>query len=346
MQRSLAIFAVVCLLYGAALTARARSQQPAPTPASTAAGAGIAAPLPDPHTLLLQVEANEKRLEALRKDYTYHVHLQEQELDKNGAVKKTAITDSESLTLEGVRVNRVVARNGQPLTAAEQAKESERLDKEVAKARERRAKAARKGEETDERGDTILSAARILELGTFSNERRVELNGRPTIVLDYAGDPGAKTHSPVENVVRDLVGTVWIDEGDRVLVRGEGHFLNDFKIGGGLLADVRKGTRFQFEARRLNDGVWLPATIDGQGSVRLLLFVGFNGRMNLVASDYRRFRTSATVLAGQTVLGSPDPSSGATPTPQPANGVSGAQPAASSPKAKQPRETPPGPGQP
>ncbi len=268
-----------------------------PQPPTVAVGAE--APLPDPRALLLDAERNDKRLEALRRDYTYHVHLERQQLNKNGGVKKAEITDSESLAIQGVRVNRVVARNGKPLTPEEQAKESERVDKDVAKAREREAKAVSKGEETDDRGDTVLSVSRILELGSFRNERRVLLNGRPTLQLDYAGDPAAKTRSAGEGAMRDLVGTVWIDETDRVLVKGEGHFLNDFKIGGGLIADVRKGAQFTFEARRLADAVWLPAAFDGSGSVRLLLFAGFNGRVHLVTSDYKRFHTSATILPGQ-----------------------------------------------
>ncbi len=272
----------------------------APISDASRAGACLDAPLPEAHALLLDVERNDKRLEALRRDYTYHVHMRQEQLNKDGSAKKTEITDSESLTIEGVRVNRVVARNGIALTPQEQEKENERVDKDVARAKERVAKAASKGEETDDRGDTVLSAGRILELGRFSDERRVMWHGRPTIVLDYAGDPGAKTRTAVENVVKDLVGTVWIDEADHVLVRGEGHFLNDFKIGGGLLADVRKGSSFDFEATRVEDGAWLPATINGQGSVRVLLVAGFNGRMNLATSDYRRFRTSSRILPGET----------------------------------------------
>ena len=238
-------------------------------------------------------------MDGLRKEYTYHVHLEEQTLDKNGGAKKSEILDSESLTVRGIRVDRLVARNGTPLTPNEQAKESERIDKDVAKAQERLAKAASKGEETDERGDAILSVARILELGSFSNERRELVEGRPEIVLDYAGDPRAKTHSQPELILRDLVGSIWIDEGDRCVVRADMHFLNDFKIGGGLVADVHKGTNLQFEAKRVGDAVWLPAKITGQGSIRLLLFAGFNGRMNLVTSDYRRFHTSAVILPGE-----------------------------------------------
>lgn len=278
---------------------------PASPPAAVRSGPDASAPLPDVQSLLKQVEQNEEHMDAVRNDYTYHVRMQQQQLRKDGSAKQTEVTDSESLTLDGVRVDRVVARNGKPLTTDEQNKENARLDKEVAKAKERRAKAFAAGQPTDPRGDTVITVARLLELGSFSNERRMDYAGRPTIVLDYTGDPKAKTHAPAEAVVRDLAGTVWIDEADRVLVRGQGQFLNDFKVGGGLLADVRKGSHFDFEAKHINDAVWLPATIHGQGSVRILLLAGFNGRLDLVTSDYRRFRTSATIVPGPTAKTEP-----------------------------------------
>jgi hypothetical protein len=259
-------------------------------------------PLPPIPQLLQDVERNQKAAEALRKDYTYHVHLEEQELGGNDQVKKTIVTDSESLNLRGVRINRVVARNGKPLTPDEAAKENERIDKEIAKDTARREKNESKGESTDTRGDVLISASRILELGTFSNPRRVTLNGRPTIVVDFAGDPKAKTRNSAEGVIRDLVGTVWIDEQDRFLARAQGHFLNDFKIGGGLVADVKKDSAFEARFLRMNDEVWLPAEVNGHGRVRILLVSGFNGRIHLVTSDYRKFRTSSVIEGGGTIV--------------------------------------------
>jgi hypothetical protein len=275
--------------------------------------------LPDTTALLADMERHQKRLEDMQREYTYHVHTDQQELNKDGSTKKTETEDAESLTIDGVRVNRVVARNGKPLTPEEQGKESERIDKDVARAKERRAKLQAKGGETDARGDEVMPLSRILELGSFRNPRRVVEDGRPLIVLDYAGNPQAKTHSIFEGVMRDVVGTIWIDEADRVMVRAQGHFLNDFKLGGGMVVDLHKGTSFEFKATRIADGVWLPATIDGQGSVRVLLLAHFSGRMHVATSDYRRFRTSATIVGSHGPIGpdcEPLPASG-TPTSLP-----------------------------
>ncbi len=260
-------------------------------------------PLPDVSELLHDVERNADAMEKMRKDYTYHVHMEEQELDGKGGVKKTTVTDSESVTISGVRVDRVVARDGKPLTPEEAKKESDKIDKEVAKEKERRAKALASGVSTDAEGHEELTVSRILQLGTFSNPRRVMLNGRPTIVADYAGDTHAKTKNRFETMFRDLVGTVWIDEQDRALVQVQGHFLNDFKIGGGLIADVKKDSSFSAKMTKVNGEVWLPEELAGQGKVRVLLFAGFSGRVKVVTSDYRKFRASATIVGGGQVVG-------------------------------------------
>ena len=303
MARISAIFATI-LLTGCFATAQQPTLPNDPTAApSQTAAESPEKPLPNVRELLLEAERNQKTVEAQQKDYTYHVHQEDQELDGKGNVKKTTALDAESLTINGVRVDRIVARDGKPLTDNEKKKEDERINKEVSKARERREKAADKGEATNSRGDAEISASRVLELGTFSNPRREMLDGRPTIVVDYAGDPNAKTRNRAEGVIRDLVGTVWIDEADRTMVRGEGHFLNDFKIGGGLVADVQKGSNFSFRAQKVNGEAWLPVQLDGHGKIRVLLFAGFNGRIHVVTSDYRKFRATTTILGSNGVIG-------------------------------------------
>ena len=298
--------------------AGATAQQPTASPAPATEKPSPSAQ--DTPQLLLDVERNHRASEAANKDYTYHVHLEQQEVDRNGNVKKTITTDSESLTIDSVRVDRIVARDGKPLTPNEAQKESDHIDKEVAKAKERRAKLADKGQDTDSHGDEILTVSRILELGTFSNPRRVDLNGRPTIVLDYTGDPNAKTHNESEKVFRDLVGTAWIDEQDRVLVHGEGHFPHDFKIGGGLVLNIHQGFSFDFSATHITGNIWLPATINAQGSARILLFDSINGHFHLVTSDYRKFHTNSTIIQTEPLAvpdGQPIPNPQPQKPPQP-----------------------------
>jgi hypothetical protein len=259
-------------------------------------------PLPDIPALMHAVETNQRAAEAIEKNYIYRSVQTFQELNGHGGVKKIETREYEIFWVNGVPVQRLVKKDGKELSAEEQKKENDKIDKDAAKAKERRAKADEEGKESDARGDELMTASRALELGSFTNARRVQLNGRDTIAVDFAGDPKAKTRNRFENVVRDLVGTAWVDEQDRVLVKAQGHFLNTFKIGGGLVADIQKGTSFSMEQRKVNDEVWLPAVFEGQGQARALLVFSFNGNVRGVESDYRKFKATSTILPGMSTV--------------------------------------------
>lgn len=300
---SLSLVLAIPLALGTETIAQAAGMQEP----SVAANAGttqddINRPLPDIPSLMHDVEAHLKAGDEIRKDYIYHAVEIRQETDSNGVAKKTTVNEYDVFWVNGVPVQKLTKKDGRELTADEQKKENERLDRDIAKARERKDKADAKGKETGPRGDDMISASRILELGTFSNPRRVKLDGRDTIVVDYAGNPKAKTRNRFEEVVRDLVGTVWIDEQDKVIRKTEGHFLNAFKVGAGLVANIRKDSSFGMEQTKVNGEVWLPARLEGRGGFRFLLLVSFDGSVKINMSDYRKFKATSTVLPGVTTI--------------------------------------------
>lgn len=259
-------------------------------------------PLPDIPKLMHDVEENQRAAEKIEKDYLYRSVQTEQQSDGHGGIKRTETREYDVFWVEGVPVHRLTKKNGKDLSAKEQKKESDEIDKEVAQVKQRREKANANGKETGPHGEEEITVSRLLELGSFTNARRVQWNGRDTIAVDFAGDPKAKTKSRFEDVIRDLVGTAWIDEQDRMLVKAQGRFLNNFKVGGGLLANIQKGTSFSMEQRKINGEVWLPAMVEGQGSARMLLFFSFNGNIRAVESDYRKFKATSTILPGMSTV--------------------------------------------
>lgn len=259
-------------------------------------------PLPDIPALMHEVEEHERASEAIQKDYLYHEVAHEQRSDG----KKTETHEYDVFWINGVEVHKLTRKDGRDLTPDEQRKESERIDKEVAKAKERKQKADAKGKETDSRGHEEVTVSRFLELGSFTHPRRVRLNGRETIAVDYTGDPKAKTRNRTEDVIRDLSGTIWVDEQDRTITRLEGRFARAFKIGGGLLMSIKKDTSFSMDQIKVNGEVWLPSRIEGRGGARVMLFVNFDGSLLVTNSDYRRFKATSTILPGvSTVKESP-----------------------------------------
>jgi hypothetical protein len=265
------------LILSAAMLCRAQTEKPADTP------------LPDISAMMHQVEEHQKASEALVKDYLYHSFAIEQSEDDHGNVKKTEANDFDIFYVAGVRIERLIRKNGKELTPDEQNKESERIDKKIAKAKEK------SGESGGEQND-VVTVSRFLELGSFSNPRRILLDGRDTIAVDFTGNPKAKTRNRLEGAIRDMEGTVWVDEQDRSLRKLQGHFVNAFKVGGGLLADIKKDSSFEAEWTKINGEVWLPASASGHGSIRVMLLFNFHGSLHVTNSNYRKFKATSTIL--------------------------------------------------
>lgn len=263
-------------------------------------------PLPDIPTLMRQVEINQKLAESVEKNYIYREDSTLNELNKSGGIKKSEERAFEIFYLDGVRVARLVRKDNKDLTPDELARENSRMDKEVAKAKERRAKADASGKETDSEGRDEITVSRILELGTFSNPRRILVAGRPTIVVDYTGNPSARTHNPGEGAIKLIAGIVCVDEQDKFIQHAEGHFTDNFKLGGGLVADISKGTSFAATNTKINDEVWLPAHAEAHGHLRYLLFFSINGDATIKTSGYRKFKATSTILPNLTIA-PPDP---------------------------------------
>ncbi len=268
----------------------------APLLENTAPSQRVDRPLPDISALLQDVGVHQKAAEFISKDYLYHSVDKIEEQDGKGNAKKTTTDEFDHFWVAGVPVSKMTRKNGRDLTADEQKKENERIDKEVAKAQEKKDKADAKSKETSPRGDDLITASRFLQLGSFTNPRRIQLDGRDTIVVEFAGNPSAKTRNRGEDIVRDLAGTVWLDEQDRAIRRIEVHFFNRFRIGGGLVANIRKDTSFSLDQTKVNGEVWLPKRIQREGAARALHFFNFNGSIVVQMSDYRKFKTTSTIL--------------------------------------------------
>jgi hypothetical protein len=292
----------------------------------SAASAAPERPIPDIPTLMRQVEANERRAEAIQKDYIYREDREINRLDSSGGIKKEEESAYEIFWIDGVPVERLIRKDGKDLSPDELKKENDRIDKQVEKAKERRAKQDPNHIETDAEGHSGISAARILELGTFSNPRREYVDGRPTIVVHYLGDPNAKTNNRTEAAFKDLEGNVWVDEDSRMLQHVEGHFVNDFKIGGGLVINIHGGFHFEATNRRVNNEVWLPSTINANGFFRYLLFFSVNGEAHFRFSDYHKFKASSTILPGMSAVPPDNPSPEAPKPDSPSSSPTSAPP--------------------
>lgn len=294
------------MLFLLPLSSSCFAQEPTPVTPPPDTTTAQEKPLPSVPDLLDAVEKHEDDDDKILQQYTYRQHEVVEDFDGKSAVKKTTTYDFDIIPVNGVSVRKLVAKDGKPLTPDEAQKAQDEFDKSTRRRAKDQARQQEKKEQAEREGKSnkdFLTASRILQLGTFSNEHRVLLNGRPTIVLDYAGNREVKSANETEKIVEDLVGTCWIDEQDKVIARAEGRFPADFKIGFGLVADIHQNTTFVYEQQKINGEVWLPKHFEGTGKLSIGVFiVRINGHLNSDFSDYRKFRASATIVGSNGIV--------------------------------------------
>lgn len=243
-------------------------------------------PMPDPATLVREVESHQRRMDELRENYTFREITLTDDLAPNGSVKNSENEEREVFFVNGYRIAQLVRKSGKDLSAGDRKNEQNRIKSLI----EKDVKAP-PGHSFNRRGENA-SVGEILPIMKISNPRRVQLNGRSTLAFDFVGDPHAKTHGIAENAARKIAGTVWIDESDREVARLEAHFDDSFRIGGGFLANIQKGTSLIFEQSSIGQGLWMPAVSEIHLTARELLVKGVRENIHIKDSDFRRFDTA------------------------------------------------------
>ena len=249
------------------------------------------APLPDAATVLREVEAHQKELDKIRENYTFRAVQTVRQLDSHGTVKKTETEEHEVFFVKGHQVEKLVRKDGKDLTPDQARKEQDRVNKEVIKI-------SQQGEDKPDKDD--ITVARLLQIVTFSRPRRVSLNGRDTIVFDFAGDEHVKTHGRNEDALKKVSGTVWVDEADREVSRMSATLDENYHIGFGLLASVAKGSNVVFDQALIRKEAWLPTAIALHLQARALLVAGFRADIEIRFDQYQKFQTDAVQQPGAT----------------------------------------------
>lgn len=230
----------------------------------------------------------------VRRNYTYQEREVEKELDGNGNVKKTKIHTYDVMIIGGKHHAKLVAKNDQPLTEKEAAKEEERLRKVEAKDDEhtRKDDAAKDKEKEEERERRIIKE--FSEVYNFSFAGQDVIDGEPAWIV--SADPIAtyQPHSMEARLLKCLQGKIWITKRDYRWVKIDAEAISDFGFGL-FLVKLHKGMHIYMEQTRVNNEVWLPKLVKGNMDARI---AWHTARVNFETtySNYQKFRADAKIM--------------------------------------------------
>ena len=265
-------------------------------------------PLPDPHALLKEAEKNQQRVEEIREDYTYTLHETDVEIDGKGKIKQKSENAYEVFRAHGQPIRKQILKNGRPLSQSEAKKEQERVEQAIRRAekrkkeeQERKAKRERErarrqqhSDEGEDDGDDDVGIGDFLRISQLTNPRRERFRGQEVVVFEFEPRLGHKPRNRIESLVQRLTGSIWVDPNAKEVVRLEARLVDSFKIGGGLVASLGRGSALIFEQEMVHNEVWLPSYGEVDVTARVLLFGGLRTHRISRFSNYKKFNVESS----------------------------------------------------
>jgi hypothetical protein len=241
---------------------------------------------------------NDKR----QRDYTYIERQVEDRLDGKGTTKSSEVKTYEVLEIYGEQVERLIEKNDKPLSQKDAAKEEEKIQKIIDKRKNESEDERRKREEHEEkdREDARKFVTEVADAYNFKLVGTELVGGREAWVIDGEPRPGYVPHMKEAKFLPKFHGRVWIDKADLQLAKMDLECLDTISFGL-FLARFHKGSRLMLEQTRVNDEVWLPAHLTAKIDVKVGLVKNFDVDLEQTFRDYKKFRSSSKVIAGEEV---------------------------------------------
>lgn len=213
--------------------------------------------------------------------YVYTLRNVVEELDERGTLKERRERLYQTVIIDGERYNRLVAKDGKPLSSEDQKREQEREQKFRKTAAERK----RKKREGDD--DQIALNEELFSRYKIEIVDREPVNGRAALVATFEpkrSDLPARRR--IDFLLNKLAGKVWIDEQDYEIANAQIRLTGPATKFGGILASVRKFDAL-YEQTRLDDGQWAPHRLENYFAGRIV-FKSLYQKTTQEWSDFKR----------------------------------------------------------
>jgi hypothetical protein len=246
--------------------------------------------------LIRQSADNDLANDKMQRNYTYVERVEERRLDGKGQVKSTEVKTYDVMEIYGEQVEKLTAKDGQPLSDKDARKEDEKIQKLIDKRKSESDDDRKKRLEKEEkdREESRKFVKEIADAYIFKFVGIETLDGRDNYVIDCDPRPGYEPHMKEAKFLSKARGRVWIDKDDRQMKKLDVLFIDTVSYGL-FLARIHKGSRVVVETVRVNDEVWLQKHVAVKIDVRVALLKNLNVEVDVADSDYKKFRTTTKI---------------------------------------------------
>jgi hypothetical protein len=236
---------------------------------------------------------NEKKL----RDYTYVERQQENHLDGKGQVKSTEVKTYDVLNISGEQVQKLISKDGKPLSDKDARKEDEKIQKVIDKRNSESDwdRAKRLAKEQKEREEDRQFVSEVADAYNFTFVGIEKLDGRDNYVIDAEPKPGYKPVHKDAGILTKTRFRVWIDQDDVQMKKLDVQIIDTFSWGL-FIARIHKGSRVIIENTRVNDEVWLQQHVGLKLDARVALLKDVGMELDVSDRDYKKFRTDTKIV--------------------------------------------------
>ncbi|WP_158785677.1 hypothetical protein [Granulicella sp. L46] len=183
-------------------------------------------------------------------------------------------------------VGRLVERDGQPITAAEDADERERLN-DLISSPDDFYRHHRKDLETRESVIKVVGLMPEAMLYSYAPGQPQLKGSQGEVVLDFRPNPSFHPPTMFAECLTGLEGRVWIDPRTRTLSRIEARVLRPVNMGFGILAKIYPGGTLALDQVNVGDDHWVYSHLDEHVTARVLMVKNYPENTVITSWDFR-----------------------------------------------------------
>jgi hypothetical protein len=177
-------------------------------------------------------------------------------------------------------VFRILTRQGKPLDAASQAKETARLENLLHSP----------SEQARRKQDHLAEEARVQRLiAAMPDAFLYEYDGRKEgdLQISFRPNPAYSPPTYEARVFHSLAGTILVQPSLKRLVEIDGHIESEIDFGYGLLGKIEKGGTFKIRRQQAGDDRWKTTLIEVHISGRIVFFKDISKDQDEVRSNFK-----------------------------------------------------------
>jgi hypothetical protein len=205
------------------------------------------------------------------------------ETDVSRTDDKNEVTVSEFVPLGGTPYERVIKKDGKPLTREEQRKENHKYQKALAQ-RENESPAERKARirKYENERAFIRDIPKAYDFKLLGDDT---IDGRSAWVIEMTPRAGFMPTAQHANMLSHFQGKLWIDKEELQWIKAEAEAIDTVSIGW-IVARIGPGAHFTFEQTRVADGLWMPKCLKVTGLLKVMMVYGKSVNEDITYSGY------------------------------------------------------------